>query len=783
MKIRIQLVLACFLLSVLPLTAIVVYSYYASRRALEKAYHGEAVRLSAQMDRRLSNIRNEIEQRLAELSALPHLPGPGPQSDADVRSILLTMGDAASLVDSLEIQPIRVQHAPEVPRPVEVHAEAAPKPAAAPAPAPQVTLKQKHVEINVEDLEPIVIDLPPMPKMPKFQWTDEERAQLKEIQRLSQELARAQALTPEQRAETQRQLDTVQKAFNANMKVTQEVFQQQLSEALRARETARQIRDRQRQRALEDRVREREADRAAEQADKAAEKNEEKIAEAAASVGTTPAVAAVAPPPPTPPAEVRVKSALSAAEKAKMQKREKEATLVFGQKFNVPLRSKGALVGQLTAHVSSEEVIRRVLGAASEDGSEIAFAIDREGNVYTRTAADRAILDRLGVADRIARNQPLGEIKNWVVGVKSDPQSGLRVGVARPFGENLEELRNTAAKNFGYGIALVFVALIGIVPIANHITRDVQLVTRGAERIAGGDLMTRLPVKSNNEFGHLAAAFNRMAEDLSLQQQTIVEQERTRKEQEMQQRILAIEYDRKSDELEEARRFQLSMLPKEVPHLDRYDIAVFTQTATEVGGDYYDFHVAGDAGLSVTVGDATGHGATAGTMVTVIKALFAGYAPEVSPAHFLRDAAEKVKRMDLGRMAMALILARFDGRRVTLASAGMPPAYVHRRSSGSVDEISIGATPLGTLGADYNDISVILNAGDTMLFMTDGFPELLNADGQQLGYPRAMQEFASAATAPDADGVIASLATSARQWHGEQPPNDDVTFVVVRARA
>jgi serine phosphatase RsbU (regulator of sigma subunit) len=220
-----------------------------------------------------------------------------------------------------------------------------------------------------------------------------------------------------------------------------------------------------------------------------------------------------------------------------------------------------------------------------------------------------------------------------------------------------------------------------------------------------------------------------------------------------------------------------------VPQLDRYDIAVFTQTATEVGGDYYDFHVAGDEGLSVTVGDATGHGATAGTMVTVIKALFAGYAPEVSPAQFLRDAAEKVKRMDLGRMAMALILARFDGRRVTLASAGMPPAYVHRRSSGSVDEISIGATPLGTLGADYNDISVILNAGDTMLFMTDGFPELLSADGQQLGYPRAMQEFASAASEANANGVIASLAASARQWHGEQPPNDDVTFVVVRARA
>jgi len=46
-----------------------------------------------------------------------------------------------------------------------------------------------------------------------------------------------------------------------------------------------------------------------------------------------------------------------------------------------------------------------------------------------------------------------------------------------------------------------------------------------------------------------------------------------------------------------------------------------------------------------------------------------------------------------------------------------------------------------------------------------------------------MQEFASAAIAPTADDVIAPLAAAARRWHGEQPPNDDITFVVVRCRA
>ena len=106
MKIRTALVLACFLLSVLPLGVIVIYSYYASRRALESAYHAEAARLTAQMDRRLGNIRDVLEQRLAEVSALPNLSNADKEKAPVVGNILMTMGDAASLVDSLEIRPI-----------------------------------------------------------------------------------------------------------------------------------------------------------------------------------------------------------------------------------------------------------------------------------------------------------------------------------------------------------------------------------------------------------------------------------------------------------------------------------------------------------------------------------------------------------------------------------------------------------------------------------------------------------------------------------------------------
>jgi len=113
MKIRAQLVLACFLLSVLPLSVIVVYSYESSRRALEAAYRREADARTKQMDRRLATIRGDLQQRLAEVSALPMTNGASDRTP-DVGNILLTMGDAASLVDSLEIRPVRVASLPNV---------------------------------------------------------------------------------------------------------------------------------------------------------------------------------------------------------------------------------------------------------------------------------------------------------------------------------------------------------------------------------------------------------------------------------------------------------------------------------------------------------------------------------------------------------------------------------------------------------------------------------------------------------------------------------------------
>ena len=769
MKIRTQLVLAWLVLSILPLTAIVLYSYYSSRNAVEEAYRGEAQRLTAQMDRRLTGIRSDLDQRLATLSALPLPTAPADGTavgrGAVVDSILMAMGEAAPLVDALEYVPATPQPA-RTPAPVAepatrptVVAEAPPAPETPkPADVPKMAVvvhpdRNGNVDLDfnydfdVDAMkEAIVVDLPPV-RPPVFRMPPEFGKRLAEITDISIRLSKDAELTPEERERLKEALKEKQAALEVLMKASRDRFNDEMREANRQREERAKVRvQRQAERQMAGRLPLKQA-----------------------QIDPT----ALAPAKPKPKADAKVairpKRELSAQEKERLKTKEKQTSLIFGHNFHVPVHKEGELVGQIRAQLSTEEVVKRVLGAPVADASEIPFAIDREGNVYTRNRQDRATLDRLGIPRKFKERQPVGNIEGWIVAVSWHKESGLRVGVARPVGENLQQLQKTAARNFGFGLGLIAFALVGIVPLANHLTRDVKRVAAGAERIAGGDLTTRLPVQSNNEFGQLALAFNRMAEDLS-----------KHREQEIHQRVLALEYERKSVELEDARRFQLSMLPKSVPKHPRYSLGAFTQTAAEVGGDYYDFHVAGSGSLSVTIGDATGHGAKAGTMVTVIKTLFAGYDGAEPPSRFLHDAAEKIKRMDLGRMAMALSLARFEGGKLTVASAGMPPLLVYRKADRSIDEVALPATPLGTLGVDYKETTVDLASGDTVLLMSDGFPELQNSAGQQLGYPGATQEFAAAAAAPTAQGVIDALAAASKRWHGDQPPNDDITFVVVR---
>jgi ligand-binding sensor domain-containing protein/serine phosphatase RsbU (regulator of sigma subunit) len=252
---------------------------------------------------------------------------------------------------------------------------------------------------------------------------------------------------------------------------------------------------------------------------------------------------------------------------------------------------------------------------------------------------------------------------------------------------------------------------------------------------------------------------------------------------EAEKRVLEVENERKTKELEEARALQLSMLPREVPKLPHLEIAVFMKTSTEVGGDYYDFSTGQDGTLNVAFGDATGHGMQAGTIVTLMKGFFTSDASRLDIQSFFNHCSRSIKEIKLGRLLMAFSLLKISGNRVTMSSAGMPPIYLYRKSSGAVEEIMLKGMPLGAMkNFPYTLHQTELKNGDTILLLSDGLPEQKNVHGEMFDYSRVQKAFAEVGGSTP-DDIIKHLVNAGETWMNGAQQDDDITMLVIKQKA
>jgi len=206
------------------------------------------------------------------------------------------------------------------------------------------------------------------------------------------------------------------------------------------------------------------------------------------------------------------------------------------------------------------------------------------------------------------------------------------------------------------------------------------------------------------------------------------------------------------------------------------------KTATEVGGDYYDFHIGMDGTLTVVLGDATGHGMKAGTMVTTTKSLFNVLAPNPNIVETFHEMTRCLKLMQMQNLSMCMTMLKIIGNKIEMSAAGMPPVFIYRRESQSIEEHLIKGMPLGTFNDfPYSLIESNLSSGDTILMMSDGFPELMNNENEMFGYKRTRNLFEDLAEkAPEE--IIVKLKDAGSEWVNDKDPDDDVTFVVIKVK-
>jgi len=169
-------------------------------------------------------------------------------------------------------------------------------------------------------------------------------------------------------------------------------------------------------------------------------------------------------------------------------------------------------------------------------------------------------------------------------------------------------------------------------------------------------------------------------------------------------------------------------------------------------------------------------------MVASIKSLFNAFGGNLEITEFFARRTTSLKDMNLGNVYMTMLLMRIHNNKLTASAAGMPPVLIYKNNTKIVEELIMKGMPLGgSLEYDYKLENRELAPGDTLLLMSDGFPELFNDKKEMLDYPQVKQIFADTAEKSPQD-ILSQLKKSIEQWSNGRPQNDDITFIILKVK-
>lgn len=182
-----------------------------------------------------------------------------------------------------------------------------------------------------------------------------------------------------------------------------------------------------------------------------------------------------------------------------------------------------------------------------------------------------------------------------------------------------------------------------------------------------------------------------------------------------------------------SRRLQRSLLPPRVPEIPGLEVAAIYHPfgdGIEVGGDFYDIWAIGNGRWAVAIGDAAGTGPEAAALTALVRHTLRALAlTERSPERILRilnmALLDAVADAENERFCTAIFGVVTPGERaeVVLASGGHPSPIL-RRADGRTASVPIGGSLLGLFhDPDLRSVRVQLDAGDTLLLVTDGVLE------------------------------------------------------------
>ncbi len=316
-------------------------------------------------------------------------------------------------------------------------------------------------------------------------------------------------------------------------------------------------------------------------------------------------------------------------------------------------------------------------------------------------------------------------------------------------------------------LLLAAISVVATVLLNRVVVRHIDETNDSLGKITGGNLNERVSVRDSREFMSLSSGIN---STVSALRDTI---------EEVQQK--------NAQELLTAKAIQESSLPREFPpfpDIDKFDLYASMKTAKEVGGDFYDFFLIGDAEdkLGFVMADVSGKGIPAALFMMTAKTQIENYMMAGLGVGEAVDAANH--QLCIGNDAGMFVTAwlgvlDYNTGLLTYVNAGHNPPLMRRDGAWEWMR-NVSGMPLGLFdGIPYDQYELQLQPGDMLYAYTDGVTEAMNLEGELFHEDRLEQTlYKYGKMNPRSVGVGVRRAITEFTLDCEQ--SDDITMLILK---
>lgn len=236
-------------------------------------------------------------------------------------------------------------------------------------------------------------------------------------------------------------------------------------------------------------------------------------------------------------------------------------------------------------------------------------------------------------------------------------------------------------------------------------------------------------------------------------------------------------------DLETARVIQKNLLPHNIIQPEGFEIAAYSESAKQVGGDYFDLLKTDNNETIFAIGDVSGKGITASLLVANSQAYLKSISKQnLAIAESTNLLNDLVSESTISGTYITFFWGRLNSNKeLSYVNAGHNPPLLIR--NGAISKLEKGGLILGMMKTmiPYESETIQLQSGDYIITFTDGVTEAMNSVEEEYS-DEALEKLCLSLKDESAEEAKEIILNDVKKFTAGFEQSDDLTLMIIKVK-